>query len=146
MWTVFWRCFLMLVCFAFCKGHTLGMFLDMLEPMFCMLQGILALSSKNDFRAMVLILWKVLHFARVWLCLDALANVVHFASVRVRFSLQDAKVWEVDCWIFLNEQHSTLAKCKSWPWWIFEGWFLLSFGVALAGAIWHVFHFARNTK
>ena len=29
-----------------------------------------------DFRALVHILWKVLHFVRVWVCLDALASLL----------------------------------------------------------------------
>ena len=36
---------------------------------------ILAFRPKNDFRAAVLMLWKVLHFARVWLCLGAIATL-----------------------------------------------------------------------
>ena len=53
--------------FAFCKGHTFGMVLEMPEPRFCILQGALAfIGQKRDFRAVVLILWKALHFVSPW--------------------------------------------------------------------------------
>ena len=44
------------------------------EPMLCILQGILAFRSKMILGPR-LILWEILHFARVWVCLDALASL-----------------------------------------------------------------------
>ena len=66
---------------------------------------------------MALILWKVLHFARVWLCFDALASLGIFEGWQKELmflSLQSKSL------VFLAK--FSLAKSKSCAGLIFEGW------------------------
>ena len=68
---VFWTFFEVQICFAFCTGHTFAMILEVPEPMFYISQGFFYKKIEGHGSHFV----EVLHCARVWVCLDALAGL-----------------------------------------------------------------------